>query len=85
MYFGIYVQGAQILLTSVEKPPVVREGIKCNSPVEFAYYFSKKFKNVCAHCGNDDCTIYRCSRNSFRLSSPFVKNVVPVAKNPKPA
>ena len=41
-----------------EDLPVVREGINCNSLVEFVYYSSKKFKFVCALCGSDnDCTI----------------------------
>ena len=41
---SFYVCGAQLPLTSTsEEPPVVREGINCNSPMEFAFYSSKKF------------------------------------------
>ena len=71
-----YVCGAQLplTLTSDEQLPVVREGINCcNSPVEFAYYSSKKFKNVCAYCGSDDCTIDQAFKEQFQTVLPIFR------------
>ena len=57
-----------------EGSPVVREGINCSTPVEFAYYSSKKFKFVCALCGSDDdCTIDGDLKKEFQtVCTPFV-------------
>ena len=70
-----YVCGAQLplTLTSDEQLPVVREGINCNSLVEFAYYSSKKFKNVCAYCGSDDCTIDQAFKEQFQTVLPICR------------
>ena len=75
--------GAQLPLTSTsEEPPVVREGINCKRPMEFAYYSSKKFKEMCVLIvAVTTAQSIRLSRNSFRLSSPFAKSVVPVARS----
>ena len=36
---------------------IVREGISCSSPIEFAYYSCKRFKNICADCGSGNCSV----------------------------
>ena len=45
---------------------VVREGITCSSPAEFAYYSCKPFKNVCAYCGNDDCSVNATLKEQYQ-------------------
>ena len=45
--------------------PVVQEGINCSSPLAFAYYSAKKFKSVCAHYGNDYCTVDQDLKEQF--------------------
>ena len=72
-----YSCGAQLPVLSLdgdEDIPVVREGINCVSPIEFAYYSSKKFKNVCAHCGSDDCTIDQTLKEQFQTVLPICQN-----------
>ena len=60
--------------------PVVREGINCTNPIEFAYYSSKKFKIVCAHCGSDnDCTVDEELKQKFQTVLPLCKDCM--AKN----
>ena len=52
---------------------VVREGITCSSPVEFAYYSSKRFKNVCAHCGNE-CSVDTTLKDQYQTVLPLCSN-----------
>ena len=40
--------------THILKRVFVRRNLKCNDPVEFAY-FSSGFENVCYYCGNSEC------------------------------
>ena len=50
---------------------VVREGITCSSAIEFSYYSCKRFKNVCAHCGNDDCSVDTALKGQYQTVLPI--------------
>ena len=63
--------------------PVVREGINCDSPIEFAYYSSKKFKIVCSLCGgDDDCTVDETFKQEFQTVLPLCGECVSSGKQP---
>jgi len=63
--------------------PVVRQGINCNSPIEFAYYSSRKFKIVCAHCGSDnDCTVDEKLKQEFQTVLPLCGECMSSQKEP---
>lgn len=54
-----------------QNSPIVRENMTCSTPVEFAYYSSHKFPDVCAHCGDRDCTIISELKHSFQTVLPI--------------
>ena len=80
----LYLCGSNLpSVCETEDLPVVREGINCNSPVDFAYYSSKKFKYVCALCGSDnDCTIDDDLKKEFQTVLPLCRDCVSSHKQP---
>ena len=68
---GIPVPCGSPLSPSHDPSFVVREGITCSSPVEFAYYLCKRFKNVCAYCGNDDSSVNVTLKEQYQTVLPL--------------
>ena len=50
--------------------PILRQNMSCSMPVEFAYYSCRKFLDVCAHCGDKDCSVEEL-KNAFKTFLPI--------------
>ena len=53
-----------------QNAPIVRQKMSCSTPVEFAYYSCRKFSDVCAHCGDKDCSVVEL-KNAFKTVLPI--------------
>ena len=60
---------------------VVREMITCSSAVEFSYYSCKRFKDVCAHCGNEECSIDTTLKNWYQTVLPICSDCESMERN----
>ena len=50
--------------------------------MEFAYYSSKKFKIVCAYCGNNDCVVDEELKKDVQTVLPLCQDCVSAGKQP---
>ena len=56
---------------SLEMTQNARQNMTCSTAVEFSYYSCRKFPDVCAHCGDNDCCIVEELKNAFKTVLPI--------------
>ena len=54
-----------------QNAPIVQQNRSSLTPVEFAYYSCHKFSDICAHCGDKDCSVVEELKNAFKTVLPI--------------